>query len=101
MPRRENDIWWRIAWRNLWRNRRRTVLTASALSFGFVAAVLMIALMDGMLEEVVSNGTRVITGQVQIHAADYEPERSIHDTMGGRDGLDVDGWSGRSRRSTG
>ena len=89
VSRRENDIWWRMAWRNLWRNRRRTILTASALSFGFVAAVLMIAFMDGMLEEMVSNGTRVITGQVQIHADDYRPERGIHDTMGGRDGLDV------------
>lgn len=89
MPRRDSDIWWRIAWRNLWRNRRRTALTASALSFGFVAAVLMMALMDGMLEEIVSNGTGVITGQVQIHADDYRPEQSLHDTMGGRDGLDV------------
>ena len=89
MAGRENDIWWRIAWRNLWRNRRRTAITASALSFGFVAAVLMIAFMDGMLEQLVSNGTRVITGQVQIHADDYRPERSIHDTLGGREGLDV------------
>ncbi len=78
-----------MAWRNLWRNRRRTVIAASALSFAFVAAILMIAFMDGMLEEMVSNGTRVITGQVQIHAADYRPERSIHDTMGGREGLEV------------
>ena len=83
------EIWWRIAWRNLGRNRRRTALTASALSFGFVASVLMIGYMDGMMEELVSNGTRVATGQVQIHAGDYEPERSIHDTMGGREGLDV------------
>ncbi len=86
MPRRSNDIWWRMAWRNLWRNRRRTIFAASALSFGFVASVLMIAFMDGMLDEMVSNGTRVITGQVQIHAADYRPERSIHATMGGREG---------------
>ncbi len=83
------SCWRRIAWRNLWRNRRRTAITASALSFGFVAAVLMIAFMDGMLEQLVSNGTRVITGQVQIHADGYRPERGIHDTMGGREGLDV------------
>lgn len=89
MPKHDGDIWRRIAWRNLWRNRRRTVITASALSFAFAAAVLMIALMDGMLEEMVSNGTRVVTGQVQIHAQNYDPERSIHDTMGGRGGLDV------------
>ena len=83
------DIWWRMAWRNLWRNRRRTLLTASALSFGFVAAVLMMGLMNGMLEEMVSNGTEVVSGQVQIHAEGYRPERSIHDTMGGRGGVDV------------
>ncbi len=83
------DIWWRMAWRNLWRNRRRTVLTASALSFGFVAAVLMMGFMNGMMEEMVSNGTEVVTGQIQIHAEGYRPERSIHDTMGGREGLDV------------
>lgn len=83
-------IWWRIAWRNLWRNRRRTLFTASALSFGFVASVLMIGYVGGIVEEMVANGTRVVTGQVRIHADDYEPERSIHDTMGGRDGLDVE-----------
>ncbi len=90
MSRGAKRIWWRIAWRNLGRNRRRTVLTASALSFGFVASVLMIGYMDGIVEELVSNGTRVVTGQVQIQAEDYQPERSIHKTMGGREGLDVD-----------
>lgn len=89
MNRAAHRIWWRIAWRNLWRNRRRTVLTASALSFGFVASVLMIGYMDGIVEELVANGTRVATGQVRIQAEDYEPERSIHATMGGREGLDV------------
>lgn len=89
MTRGVRDIWWRMAWRNLWRNRRRTLLTASALSFGFVAAVLMMGLMNGMLEEMVSNGTEVVSGQVQIHAEGYRPERSIHDTMGGRAGVDV------------
>ena len=89
MTRGVRDIWWRMAWRNLWRNRRRTLLTASALSFGFVAAVLMMGLMNGMLEEMVSNGTEVVSGQVQIHAEGYRPERSIHDTMGGREGVDV------------
>ena len=89
MTRGVRDIWWRMAWRNLWRNRRRTVLTASALSFGFVAAVLMMGLMNGMLGEMVSNGTEVVSGQVQIHAEGYRPERSIHDTMGGREGVDV------------
>lgn len=101
MSHAASRIWWRIAWRNMWRNKRRTLLTASALAFGFVASVLMIGYMHGMLEEMISNGTGVATGQVRIHAEDYEPERSIHDTMGGREGLDVDAQEGNLRLDLG
>ena len=82
-------LWWRVAWRNLGRNRRRTALTASALAFGFVASVLMIGLMDGVTEQMVVNGTEIVTGQVQIHDEAFFPERSIHDTLGGREGVEL------------
>lgn len=82
-------IWWRIAWRNLWRNRARTVVTASALSFGFIAAVLMVGVSDGMLAEMVSNGTGVLTGQVQLHAPGYVDKPSLYTTVGGDSGTDV------------
>ena len=39
-------IWWRIAWRNLWRNRRRTIITAGALAFGFFVCVFMIGVAE-------------------------------------------------------
>ena len=82
-------LWWRIAWRNLWRNKRRTVLTASALSFGFVASVLMIGLSDGIVEQMVRNGTEITTGQIQIHDEEFLPERGIHDTLGKDGGVDL------------
>lgn len=82
-------LWWRIAWRNLWRNKRRTVLTASALSFGFVASVLMIGLSDGVVEQMVRNGTEITTGQIQIHDDEYLPERGLHDTLGEDAGVDL------------
>jgi len=82
-------IWWRIAWRNLWRNRARTLVTASALSFGFIAAVLMVGMSDGMIAEMVSNGTGVLTGQVQLHAPGYLEEPSLYTTVGGDSGTDV------------
>ena len=84
-------LWWRIAWRNLWRNKRRTLLTAFALSFGFVASVLMIGLSDGIMEQMVRNGTEIVTGQVQIHDDEFLPERGIHDTLGKDAGVDVAG----------
>ncbi len=90
-PRRDDRwIWWRLAWRNLWRNRRRTFITASALAFGYLAAVTIIGIWRGMLSEMIASGTDLVTGQLQIHAPDYYPERSMYTTLGGREGIDVD-----------
>jgi ABC-type lipoprotein release transport system permease subunit len=83
-------LWWRVAWRNLWRNSHRTWITASGLAFGYFSSVILIGLTDGMSAELVDNGTRLMVGQVQIHAAEYLPERNMHHTIGGYDGTDVD-----------
>jgi ABC-type lipoprotein release transport system permease subunit len=82
-------VWWRIAWRNLWRNRRRTIITAGALAFGFLGSVVMIGISDGFTAEMVDNGTGVLSGQVQVHAGGYRAERSLYETIGGPDGADV------------
>ncbi|HUK64045.1 MAG TPA: hypothetical protein VLV15_11945, partial [Dongiaceae bacterium] len=82
-------VWWRIAWRNLWRNRRRTLITASALAVGFFGAVLMVAVDDGIRVELVDNGTGVLTGQIQLHARDWSPEHSLYATLGGDSGTDT------------
>lgn len=83
-------MWWRLAWRNLGRNRGRTLVTASALAFGYLAAVVMVGLVDGMVAELIENSTGMLMGQIQIHAPDYLPERSLHRTLGGYEGTDVD-----------
>ena len=82
-------VWWRIAWRNLGRNRRRTIITAGALAFGFLGSVLMIGISDGFTAQMVDNGTGVLTGQVQVHASGYRVERSMWETIGGPAGADV------------
>ena len=82
-------VWWRVAWRNLWRNRGRTLVTASGLAFGYLSAVVLVGLTDGMSAELIENGTRLLVGQIQIHAPDYLPERSVYHTFGGDDGTDV------------
>jgi len=50
----------------------------------------MIGLWRGMLSEMIETGTNLVTGQLQIHAPDYYPERSMYATLGGREGIDVD-----------
>ncbi len=85
------SLWWRIALRNLGRNRKRTALAAGALAFGFAAAVVMVALSDGITAELVDNGTRALAGQIQMHARDYLPARHTWATIGGDTGGDVSG----------
>ncbi len=82
--------WSRIGWRNLGRNRKRTVLTALGLGVGYFAVVFMVGWAEGVSTELVENATSLVSGQVEIHHIDYRPERSLYETIGGREGADVD-----------
>ena len=86
MPR---GPWRRIGWRSLGRNRPRTLITVAGLALGYFAVVLMTGLMAGLTAEMIENGTGFITGQLQVHSPGYLPQRSIYETIGGRQGADV------------
>ncbi|MDH5805958.1 MAG: ABC transporter permease, partial [Gemmatimonadota bacterium] len=81
--------WWKIGWRNVGRHKRRTLLTSLALAVGYAAVVLMVGWVDGIVSQMVSNGTGVITGQIQIQNPEYLPERSLFNTLGGFEGTSV------------
>ena len=81
--------WLRIGWRNLGRNRKRTVLTALGLAVGFFAVVFIVGWSQGIMAEMVESATSLISGQIEIHDAEYRPERSLYNTIGGRNGTDV------------
>ena len=81
--------WPRIGWRNLGRHRKRTVLTALGLAVGYFAVVFMIGWVEGLVAEMVENATGLVSGQIEIHDDEYRPERSLYDTIGGRDGADI------------
>ncbi len=80
-------MWWRLAWRNLGRNRKRTLITGAALAFGYLAAVVIVGVSDGIVAEMIDNGTSLLQGQVQVHAPGYLPERSLYATLGGDSGM--------------
>ncbi len=82
--------WPRIGWRNLGRNRKRTVLTALGLAVGFFAVVFIVGWSQGIMVEMVESATSLVNGQIEIHDTEYRPDRSLYDTIGGRDGTDVD-----------
>lgn len=82
--------WWLIGWRNLGRNPRRTFITALGLAAGYFAVIFMIGFADGLKVEMIENGTGLMTGQIQIHSPNYRPDRSLYETLGGRDGADFE-----------
>ena len=82
--------WPRIGWRNLGRNRKRTALTAIGLGVGYFACVFVVGWSEGIMSELVENATSLVNGQIEIHDAEYRPDRSLYDTIGGREGADVE-----------
>lgn len=65
----------RLAVRNLWRNRRRTVITFSALSLGIAMLVVFHSISTGFSNVGFQNVRDFQTGEVQVHAVGYFEER--------------------------
>lgn len=42
----------------------------------------MIGLANGMISQMINNGTGLVTGQIQIHSPQYLPDRSVYETLG-------------------
>ena len=85
-----SHTWLRIGWRNLGRHPKRTVITALGLAVGYFAVVFIVGWAEGITAEMVENATGLVSGQIEIHATEYRPERSLYATIGGRDGTNVD-----------
>ena len=93
----------RIAFRNTFRQTRRSVLTALAMTGGFVLASFSIAWADGSYHEVISLFTRHRLGHIQIHAEGYLERPSLYRTVRASAGLarnlesqpDVEAWAPR------
>jgi putative ABC transport system permease protein len=81
--------WLRVGWRNLGRHRRRSVITALALAWGFAAVVVLNGIMEGMGTDFIRSGTDLMAGQIRIQHPEYEPERELWDVIGGEGGVDV------------
>ena len=80
-----------LAWRNLWRNPRRTFITMAAIACGYAMLLFVACLMAGLRWQMIENGTSLLMSQIQVHAPDYYPIRSIQKTLGGKKGTDVNG----------
>lgn len=87
---KERSFWLRVGWRNLGRHRRRSIITALALAWGFAAVVVLAGIMEGMGIDFIRSGTDLMVGHIRIQNPTYEPERELWDVVGGDDGIRVD-----------
>jgi putative ABC transport system permease protein len=62
----------RIALRNIGRNARRSILSATATAIATMSMVALVAYVNGLTGDMNRNVADLVTGHVQVRAADYE-----------------------------
>jgi ABC-type lipoprotein release transport system permease subunit len=78
-----------LAWRNLWRNPRRTLIAMTAIGLGYAMLLFVACLMAGLRQQMIESGTSLLLSDVEVHAPGYYPDRPTQQTLGGRNGTDV------------
>ncbi len=74
-------IFVKLAWRNVLRNKRRTLLSASAIGIGIATMIFTDAMMIGWKDLMIKNATSTFMGEAQIHHKTFremfETEKTI------------------------
>jgi ABC-type lipoprotein release transport system permease subunit len=81
MTARDLRLAGRLGWRNLWRNPRRSVITTLGVAAAFLILIVLIGLLGGVREQLLRNGTELMLGHLQVHHAEYLPDRHVADTI--------------------
>ena len=74
-------LFFSMAWRNVWRNRRRSLLTVSAIALGLAFNIFMRGIGDGFHEQMVDNSVRAEIGHVQVHRSGYHDDPGLNRTL--------------------
>jgi len=61
----------KLAWRNILRNRRRTIITGSAIIAGVTLLVITGGIITGMLERTINNSVELETGHIKVYPKGY------------------------------
>jgi len=67
-----------LAFRNLWRNRRRTLLTLSAMVVSAALLILSLGVFSGMIDDMLATTTRLYHGHLVLAAPGYHTHRDLH-----------------------
>ena len=67
----------KIAWRNLWKNKRRTLITASAIAFSITIVIFSIAANEGQHDKMIENTMNIFSGYIQIHRLGFQDDPGV------------------------
>lgn len=70
-----------LANRNLWRNKRRSLITLIAISFGLASLIFIWSFIDGMNEQIVDNSTSYLSSHIKIHRRGYHGDKVLYLSM--------------------
>jgi putative ABC transport system permease protein len=76
-----------MSWRNLWRNRKRTLITATAVTMAVLLSTLMSSMQEGTYSKMIDNVVKFYSGYIQVQQPDYWDSRSINDSFEPADSL--------------
>ncbi len=71
----------RLAWRNLWRNRRRTLITISAVVFATWLSIGMRGLQLGTYEQNINFSLNLFSGHLQLQHPSFADNPTLHNTF--------------------
>ncbi|MFA6233352.1 MAG: FtsX-like permease family protein [Bacteroidota bacterium] len=66
-----------LAWRNLWRNKRRTLITITAVVFATWFSIAMRGIQLGTYEDNISYSLNLFSGYVQLQQPEYQDNPSL------------------------
>lgn len=66
-----------ISWRSIWRNKRRTIISISAISLGLSFALFFLALGDGIYEQMIEDTVRMNGGHFTLEHPEYRDAPAI------------------------
>ncbi len=67
----------RLAWRNLWRNKRRSLITITAVSFAVMLSIAMRGLQLGTYDVNIRHAVELYSGYLQIQKTGYQQNPSL------------------------
>ncbi|OQX15578.1 MAG: hypothetical protein BWK76_12905 [Desulfobulbaceae bacterium A2] len=66
-----------LAWRNVFRNRRRSLLTLSAIALALASLLIFLALKRGLHDKMVQGTVTLHLGALQVQAVGYQPNLAV------------------------